>query len=82
MNCAMHYVDDLSEHIEVARARDAANRLQTVTCARELVSPVRVATYVSKITSGLKAKKRQLERDAGRTMKQNTVNAVQFSTEK
>jgi len=79
MNCAMHDVDNLSEHFEVERARDAANRLHTVTCARALVTPIRVAKYVSKIRSGLEAKKRQRERNACRIEKQN---AVQFSPEK
>ena len=71
MDGGLYEIESLAEHMEVTEATDAASRLDTVICARELVAPVRKASRVGKLTSGLRAKKRQREREAGRAMKRN-----------
>ena len=71
MDGGLYEIESLAEHMEVTEATDAASRLDTVICARELVAPVRTVSRVGKLTSGLRAKKRQREREAGRAMKRD-----------
>ena len=43
--------------------------------------PVRKVSHVSKLTSGLQAKKRQREREAGRKMKRDCLGPDAYSCE-
>ena len=81
MDGGLYEIESLAEHMEVTKATDAAARLDTVICARELVAPVRKASRVGKLTSGLQAKKRQREREAGRKMKRDCLGPDAYSCE-
>ena len=81
MDGGLYEIESLAEHMEVTEATDAASRLDTVICARELVAPVRKASRVGKLTSGLRAKKRQREREAGRKMKRDCLGPDAYSCE-
>ena len=81
MDGGLYEIESLAEHMEVTEATDAASRLDTVICARELAVQVRTVSRVGKLTSGLRAKKRQREREAGRAMKRDWMRPDAYSCE-